>query len=215
MSNKKNRAFDQSKWPNWIDPNEVIPYDKNAKLHDERQVRNVANSIRRFGWQQDTVITRDKVLVIGHCRRLAALQLGCMLPYHVIDKDADELTDEDIKELRLADNLTNESPWDYLLAAQDMDGLEFDGFDFDFDDFVLDEADEVEKAETMEAPDPTDNLPESKVYMFAVSAFGVKSECFVQLELSQDEVDRLLARMDEGLTTAAVTEKLREVLNAI
>ena len=153
MSNKKNRAFDQSKWPNWIDPSEVIPYDKNAKLHDERQVRNVANSIRRFGWQQDTVITRDKVLVIGHCRRLAALQLGCMLPYHVIDKDADELTESDIKELRFADNLTNESPWDYALGALDMEGLEFDGFDFDFDDFVLPDDDEPQDIVEDEAPE--------------------------------------------------------------
>ena len=134
MSNKKNRAFDQSKWPNWIDPNEVIPYDKNAKLHDERQVRNVANSIRRFGWQQDTVLTRDKVLVIGHGRRLAALELGCMLPYHIVDKDADELTDEDIRELRIADNQTNaETGYDLDMLALEVEDLSFDGFDFDFD----------------------------------------------------------------------------------
>ena len=133
MSNKKNRAFDQSKWPNWIDPNEVIPYDKNAKLHDERQVRNVANSIRRFGWQQDTVITSDHVLVIGHGRRLAAIELGCMMPYHVIDKTADELTDDDIRELRIADNQTNaETGFDLDMLALEVEDLSFDGFDFDF-----------------------------------------------------------------------------------
>ncbi|MBO7629782.1 MAG: DNA modification methylase [Bacteroidales bacterium] len=153
MGNGKNRAFDQSKWPNWIDPAEVIPYDKNAKLHDERQVRNVANSIRRFGWQQDTVITRDKVLVIGHCRRLAALQLGCMLPYHIIDKDADELTEEDIKELRFADNLTNESPWDYALGALDMADLSFEGFEFDLSEFVADEEETVEDDYSPAVPD--------------------------------------------------------------
>lgn len=153
MGNGKNRAFDQSKWPNWIDPNEVIPYDKNAKLHDERQVRNVANSIRRFGWQQDTVLTRDKVLVIGHGRRLAALELGCMLPYHIVDKDANELTEEDIRELRFADNLTNESPWDYVLGALDMEGLAFDGFDFDFDDFVLPDDEEPQEVVEDEAPE--------------------------------------------------------------
>ena len=50
MGKQENRAFDYSRWPNWIDPNEAIPYDKNAKIHDEDQVRNIANSIRRFGW---------------------------------------------------------------------------------------------------------------------------------------------------------------------
>ena len=80
------------------------------------------------------VITSDNVLVIGHGRRLAALQIGCEMPYHVIDKTADELTDEDIRELRIADNQTNAetgTDWDTLEA--ELADLSFDGFDFDFD----------------------------------------------------------------------------------
>ena len=161
MGKQENRAFDYIRWPNWIDPKEAIPYDKNAKIHDEDQVRNIANSIRRFGWQQDTVLTRDKVLVIGHGRRLAALELGCMLPYHIVDKDADELTEEDIRELRFADNLTNESPWDYALGALDMKGLSFDGFDFDLSDFFAEKEKEkvVEEDDVPEVPEE----PTSKV----------------------------------------------------
>ena len=127
----KNRANDHSKYTNWIDPNEVEPYERNAKKHDEKQVRNIANSIKRFGWQQDTVITSDNVLVIGHGRRLAAIELGCEMPYHRIDKTADELTDKDIRELRIADNKTNESPWDWENLEFDTADLEFDGFEFD------------------------------------------------------------------------------------
>ena len=152
MGKQENRAFDYSRWPNWIDPQEAIPYDKNAKIHDKKQVRNIANSIRRFGWQQDTVLTRDKVLVIGHGRRLAALELGCMLPYHIVDKDADELTEEDIRELRFADNLTNESPWDYALGALDMEGLSFDGFDFDLSNFFAENEEVVEDDYEPEIP---------------------------------------------------------------
>ena len=84
-----NRANDHSKYPNWIDPSECVPYAKNAKEHTEKQISNIANSIKRFGWQQDVVITADNVLVIGHGRRLAAIKLGCMMPYHRIDKNAD------------------------------------------------------------------------------------------------------------------------------
>lgn len=131
----KNRANDHSKYKDWIDPNEVIPYEKNAKKHDEKQIRNIVNSIRRFGWQQDTVITSDNVLVIGHGRRLAALKLGCEMPYHRIDKTADELTDEDIRELRIADNQTNaETGFDFDLLTDEIADLDFDGFDFDFSD---------------------------------------------------------------------------------
>lgn len=129
-----NKANDHSKYANWIDPSEVKPYERNAKQHTDKQVKNIANSIRRFGWQQDTVITADKVLVIGHGRRLAALKLGCMMPYHMIDKTADELTDEDIRELRIADNQTNaETGFDFDIMGTEIADLEFEGFDFDFD----------------------------------------------------------------------------------
>lgn len=129
----KGRANDHSKYANWIDPLQVIPYELNAKIHTERQVRNICNSIRRFRWQQDAVITKDNVLVIGHGRRLAAIELGCEMPYHVIDKNADDLTEKDIRELRIADNQTNaETGLDFSILDEDIDDLDFSGFDFDF-----------------------------------------------------------------------------------
>lgn len=151
-----NKANDHSKYANWINPNDVTPYERNAKQHNDKQVRNIVNSIKRFGWQQDTVITSDHVLVIGHGRRLAALKLGCMMPYHMIDKTADELTDEDIRELRIADNQTNaETGFDFDIMTAEIEDLSFEGFEFDFDvesgggttkfDIVEDEAPEVQE----------------------------------------------------------------------
>ena len=131
---EKNRAFDHSKYQNWIDPNICKPYERNAKIHDDKQIDNIVTSIQRFGWQQDTVLTADNVLVIGHGRRLAAIQIGCEMPYHRIDKTADELTDEDIRELRIADNQTNaETGMDFDVLAREIEDLDFEGFDFDFD----------------------------------------------------------------------------------
>lgn len=128
-----NKAFDHSKYTLWIDPNEVTPYERNAKIHTEKQIKNIVNSIKRFGWQQDCVLTTDNVLVIGHGRRLAALEIGCEIPYHVIDKTADALTDKDIRELRIADNQTNaETGLDFDVLDVELDDLGFDGFDFDF-----------------------------------------------------------------------------------
>ena len=78
-------------------------------------------------------MTTDNVLVIGHGRRLAALKLGCEMPYHRIDKAADELTDKDIRELRIADNQTNaETGLDYDALNMEIVDLDFSGFDFDF-----------------------------------------------------------------------------------
>lgn len=108
---------------------ELTPYEKNAKTHDAKQIANVANSIKRFGWQQPIVIDENGVVVIGHCRLMAAKKLKLKeVPVTV----ASGLTDDEIKELRIADNKTNESPWDLGLLAEDIEGLDFEGFDLDF-----------------------------------------------------------------------------------
>ena len=128
------RENDHSLYENWIDPKDTIPYERNAKIHTDKQVANIANSISRFGWQQDTVITQDNVVVIGHGRRLAAIRLGCQMPFHRVNKNADELTEEDIRELRLADNETNrETGYDFAILEEDLEDLNFEDFDFDFD----------------------------------------------------------------------------------
>lgn len=108
---------------------ELKPYDKNAKKHDKQQIDNVANSIQRFGWQQPIVIDENNVVVIGHCRLMAAKKLGqAYVPVTV----ASGLTDLEIRELRIADNKTNESAWDLNLLQDDVEGLLFEGFDLGF-----------------------------------------------------------------------------------
>lgn len=107
----------------------LVPYKNNAKIHDDRQIKNVAESIRKFGWQQPIVIDRNNVILIGHCRHLAAQRLGLeTVPVTV----AEDLTDEQIRALRIADNKSNESEWDAELLQLDLDGLDMSDFDFDF-----------------------------------------------------------------------------------
>lgn len=135
------------------------PYPKNAKQHDAKQIANVANSIKRFGWQQPLVIDDAGVVVIGHCRLLAAKKLGLKtVPVTV----ASGLTEDEIRELRIADNKTNESPWDFELLQEDLEGLEFEGFEFDFDRFSDDEKVEIsEDGYDKPLPDePKSNLGE-------------------------------------------------------
>ena len=55
---------------------EITPYEKNAKKHDKTQINNVAESIKQYGFVQPIVIDKDGVIVIGHCRALAAKKLG-------------------------------------------------------------------------------------------------------------------------------------------
>lgn len=115
------------------DPADLIPYGKNAKQHLPKQVDQIANSIKRFGWQQPIVVDRNNVVIIGHGRLAAAKQLGQKMVPVVY---ADHLTDEDVKALRLADNKLNESEWlgDYLaeeLAELDIAGIDMSQFGFE------------------------------------------------------------------------------------
>lgn len=108
---------------------EIIPYDKNAKKHDKKQIDNVAESIRQYGFVQPIVIDHDGVIVIGHCRALAAKKLGMgTVPCVCVD----DLTPEQVKALRLVDNKSNESDWDFDLLADELPGLDLSAFDFDW-----------------------------------------------------------------------------------
>ena len=85
----------------WTNITDVKPYEKNAKKHDETQIANVAESIRQFGWQQPIVCDADGVIIIGHCRLLAAKKLGLK---KVPVKTVDNLSEEQVKKLRALDN---------------------------------------------------------------------------------------------------------------
>ena len=113
----------------WKDITSVKPYARNAKKHDETQVANVAESIKQFGWQQPIVCDADGVIIIGHCRLLAAKKLGLK---KVPVKTVDNLSEEQVKKLRALDNKLNESEWDFDLLAEDIGDLDFSGFDIDW-----------------------------------------------------------------------------------
>ena len=107
----------------------ITPYGKNAKKHDKRQINNVAESIKQYGFVQPIVVDRDGVIVIGHCRALAAKKLGMEeVPCVCVD----DLTPEQVNALRLVDNKSNESDWDFDLLAVELPGLDLSAFDFDW-----------------------------------------------------------------------------------
>ena len=126
---------------------ELTPYAGNAKKHDSTQIANVAESIEQFGFVQPIVIDRDGVIVIGHCRALAAEKLGMKeVPCVCVD----DLTPEQVNALRIVDNKSNESPWDFDILPDELADLDLSDFDFDFG--IDDEEEETEIVED-EAPE--------------------------------------------------------------
>lgn len=108
---------------------DLIPYKKNTKKHDDVQINNVAESIKQYGFVQPIVIDKNNVVVIGHCRLLAAKKLKM---HEVPCVCVEDLTEEQVKALRIVDNKSNESPWDFDFLADELAEISLDGFDFDF-----------------------------------------------------------------------------------
>lgn len=131
---------------------DVIPYENNPRKNDEA-VDYVAKSIKEFGFKVPIIVDKDNVIVTGHTRLKAAKQLG-MKEVPVIM--ADDLTDEQIKAFRLADNKVGEmATWDFDLLNVELDDiLDIDMKDFGFNeiDIEWDNVDELSE-ESYEKPE--------------------------------------------------------------
>ena len=105
---------------------DITPYENNPRIND-KAVAAVTRSIQEFGFRQPIVIDKNGVIICGHTRWQAAQEMGFgEVPVHV----ADDLTPEQIKAFRIADNKTAElSEWDYDLLPVEISDLEMAGFD--------------------------------------------------------------------------------------
>ena len=111
---------------------DLIPYDKNPRKNDEA-VKYVKASIEQFGFKVPIVIDAQGVIVAGHTRLKAAKELGMKEVPCIV---ADDLTPEQVKAFRLADNKTGEAAeWNVELLNTELLDLEsnFDMADFGFD----------------------------------------------------------------------------------
>jgi len=118
-----------------INVNSIKPYKNNPRKNDQA-VAAVAESIRQFGFKVPLVIDKNNEIVAGHTRLKAALQLGIQTVPCLI---ADDLTEEQIKAFRLADNKTAElADWDFSLLNLELEELSKLDLDFSLVDFGFD-----------------------------------------------------------------------------
>ena len=125
---------------------EIHPYEKNPRKN-EAAVEPVAASIKEFGFKVPIIIDKDNIIVAGHTRYKAAKKLGME---EVPCIKADDLTEEQIKAFRLADNKVAEAAeWDFQLLGEELEGLTIDMEQFGFE-LVGEEQEIIED----EAPEP-------------------------------------------------------------
>ena len=108
----------------------LIPYINNPRTNDNA-VDKVAASIKEFGFKNPIIIDKDNVIVAGHTRLLASRKLG-LKEVPVIQ--VQDLTEQQIKAFRIADNKTSEfAEWDLELLAIELEDIGdlFTGFELD------------------------------------------------------------------------------------
>ena len=113
---------------------DIIPYENNPR-NNEEAIEYVANSIKEFGFKVPIIIDKDNVVVAGHTRLLACESLGIEKVPVIV---ADDLTEEQIKAFRIADNkVAEKAGWDLDKLKLELEDLDFEMTDFGFGDFEL------------------------------------------------------------------------------
>lgn len=189
-----------------ISVNDIKVYEKNAKKHTGNQIEAIANSIKKFGFRQPLVLDGNNEIIIGHGRYEAAKLLGyaeipCVM--------ADDLTPEQVKALRIADNKLNESEWDFDLLSEELGELG----DLDMTDFGFNEAEILELTiddspeEIPAAPiQPTYNTGDEYPVFNSTEAPGAASYSpeSASNAISKEEIDQYAQNAEKTLTRRVI-----------
>jgi DNA modification methylase len=141
----------------------IAPYEANPRINDDA-VDAVAVSLKEYGFRQPIVVDADGVIIVGHTRWKAAKKLGlAKVPVHV----ATDLTPEQIRAYRIADNKTGElAEWDMDLLPielKDLQQAEYDLSLLGFDEDELAKLLDGDLAEGLTDPDAVPQPPDEPV----------------------------------------------------
>ncbi len=104
-----------------IPPSALVPYADNAKSHPPEQIEELAKLILEYGFRQPVLVDKDLVIITGHGRTLAAIRAGLKeIPFSI----ADDLTPEQVRAYRIADNKISETDWDHAKLVSELKDLQ-------------------------------------------------------------------------------------------
>lgn len=116
MTDKK---LDIKMWP----IGDITPYENNVKKHGKEQVTSIVQAITRFGWDQPIVVDKHGVIIKGHGRRLAALEMG-LKTVPVLQRS--DLNPDQVRAARLSDNRVAISDIDSDMLRMELSTLDED-----------------------------------------------------------------------------------------
>jgi site-specific DNA-methyltransferase (adenine-specific) len=166
-------------------PLDLIPYENNPRVNDYA-VKKVLESIKEFGFRNPILVDAEMVIIAGHTRREASILAGLeQVPYIV----ADDLTPEQVKAYRIADNKLGElATWDEDMLREELWGLQEADFSLEVMGFTeMDLKDLFE-----EKPEPKEKKPKEEKTTLPMLRFGSNS-----VRITEDELVMLSNRYNE------------------
>ena len=111
--------------------NDLIPYERNPRKIPQEAVDDVTESYRQCGYIDPIEVDENNVILSGHTRRLAAIELGLK---EVECLKVTGMTEEQKRKYRLLANKTGEKTgWDFELLDWELEDLDWEGYDFGFE----------------------------------------------------------------------------------
>ena len=188
--------------PEMLDPESLVPYEKNIKVHTESQVEGIMNSMKKFGFYAPIVVDGKKNVIIGHGRLEASLKLGLKEVPVIKEKN---ISEADAKALRIIDNRISEVDWDIDNLKLEMDELK----EYQFDEFKVD----LEELYAPKLQDIEIDIDTTDEKMKAYLEGSVKQ---ITLIFSNEEFERTISRMEKAgveLKAESNTEVLLKLLD--
>lgn len=211
------------------DIDKLKPYENNVKIHDDKQVAKLADSIKRFGWTQPIIVWKDGSIIIGHGRRLAAIKLGQSKVPVIVRSDLSKI---EADALRLADNRVTSVDYDMEMVSNEIRRLQEElnnsdidltlldtGFDENELNFAIEDLGEIDdfsfvedigSAVEQQAEQNRENISATDDIMAPVAdALGFK-----RVTIAQSRQIRSLMSRAETTTGRKGSDALIEILNA-
>lgn len=158
---------------------DLIPYVNNSRKHSDQQVAQIAASIKEFGWTNPILVDKDKGIIAGHGRLMAARKLKMD---DVPTIELSHLSDAQKKALVIADNkLALNADWDTQILSLELSELQDIGFDLDILGF-----DSIELAKLFDVIEPDDIKEQSYN-----EVFNIIVEC-----KDEQEQEKIFNRLD-------------------
>lgn len=170
----------------YCDPLELVPYENNPRVNDYA-VKKVLESIKEFGFRNPILVDANMVIIAGHTRREASILAGLSeVPYII----ADDLTPDQVKAYRIADNkLAELATWDEDMLREELWGLQ--EVDFPLEVMGFTEMDLTNLFEEKEEP-VKEKKPKEEKTTLPMLRFGSNS-----VRITEDELVMLSNRYNE------------------